>query len=106
MKISLRYISQKLEKVNNMICDNQKLIRRIIILNFLFSGRAIRHRNDFACIILLDQRYSRTQVQSKLPAWIKSRLQTHPRFGPAFAAVNKVIILYYMYAFLYIILFH
>ncbi|XP_065058183.1 ATP-dependent DNA helicase DDX11-like [Rhopilema esculentum] len=55
-------------------------------------GRAIRHRSDFACIVLLDQRYSRSHVQAKLPSWIRSRLQTHPRFGPAFAAVNKFFV--------------
>ena len=58
------------------------------------SGRAIRHRRDYACIILLDQRYSKKSVQNKLPSWIQSRLHVHPRFGPAFAALNKVLRLY------------
>lgn len=34
-------------------------------------GRAIRHRNDFASIVLLDRRYSTPRIAEKLPAWIK-----------------------------------
>ena len=34
-------------------------------------GRAIRHRNDFASIVLLDRRYSYPRIAEKLPAWIK-----------------------------------
>ncbi|KAL8780468.1 MAG: hypothetical protein Q9194_000898 [Teloschistes cf. exilis] len=34
-------------------------------------GRAIRHRNDYASILLLDRRYSTTRIADKLPGWIK-----------------------------------
>lgn len=34
-------------------------------------GRAIRHRNDFASIVLLDRRYCTPRIAAKLPAWIK-----------------------------------
>lgn len=54
------------------------------------SGRAIRHRQDYATILLLDHRYSTPRVYNKLPAWIGSRMQHYSRFGPAFAAVRKV----------------
>lgn len=37
-------------------------------------GRAIRHRNDYAAIILLDQRYADARVQQKLPGWIKKSM--------------------------------
>jgi chromosome transmission fidelity protein 1 len=57
----------------------------------LFIGRAIRHINDYSTIVLLDKRYGRTSVQTKLPEWIRSRLQTHTQFGPAFAALRKVM---------------
>ena len=33
-------------------------------------GRAVRHQNDHAAIILLDHRYSRKSIQNKLPKWI------------------------------------
>ncbi|XP_046853376.1 ATP-dependent DNA helicase DDX11-like [Xenia sp. Carnegie-2017] len=55
-------------------------------------GRAIRHINDYSTILLLDQRYSRPSIQSKLPDWIRSRLQTHTSFGPAFAALRKFFV--------------
>ncbi|KAG6008263.1 hypothetical protein E4U21_004725 [Claviceps maximensis] len=34
-------------------------------------GRAIRHRGDYAAIVLLDKRYSTERIQSKLPGWIR-----------------------------------
>jgi len=52
-------------------------------------GRAIRHRGDYATIVLLDHRYSRTTVRSALPTWISEHLQIHSKFGPAFSAVRK-----------------
>ena len=36
-------------------------------------GRAIRHRHDYAAIMLLDRRYARPQVASQLPTWITGR---------------------------------
>src|SRR5690606_23019101 len=35
-------------------------------------GRAIRHRNDYAVIILLDQRYILPRIENKLPKWIQN----------------------------------
>lgn len=37
-------------------------------------GRAIRHQNDFASIILLDRRYKTERISSKLPGWIKQSI--------------------------------
>ena len=37
-------------------------------------GRAIRHRGDFASIMLLDRRYAAPHIQAKLPGWIRSSL--------------------------------
>lgn len=37
-------------------------------------GRAIRHRGDFAVILLLDRRYSGPRIQAKLPRWIRASL--------------------------------
>lgn len=33
-------------------------------------GRAIRHANDYATILLVDLRYSRPRIRGKLPKWI------------------------------------
>ena len=34
-------------------------------------GRAIRHKGDYASILLLDRRYRTPRIESKLPAWIR-----------------------------------
>lgn len=52
-------------------------------------GRSIRHRNDYACIILIDQRYARSHVIQRLPTWISSGLVTAPSFGKMYASVNN-----------------
>jgi len=44
-------------------------------------GRAIRHKNDYALIVLLDQRYSRQSVISALPKWIGNETKIPNSFG-------------------------
>ncbi|KAI9252292.1 helicase C-terminal domain-containing protein [Phascolomyces articulosus] len=46
-------------------------------------GRAIRHRNDYATIILLDQRYSQPRIRNKLPGWIGNHVEHCDKFGMA-----------------------
>ncbi|KAL1953038.1 hypothetical protein VTO42DRAFT_3747 [Malbranchea cinnamomea] len=43
-------------------------------------GRAIRHRNDYAAILMLDRRYGTPRIQNKLPSWIRQSLVSsqHP----------------------------
>jgi chromosome transmission fidelity protein 1 len=37
-------------------------------------GRAIRHREDYAAIVMIDKRYSNERIKSKLPGWIREGL--------------------------------
>ena len=37
-------------------------------------GRVIRHKNDWASIILLDSRYAQKRIRGKLPGWIRTSL--------------------------------
>lgn len=37
-------------------------------------GRAIRHKGDYAAIVLMDGRYQRKGIRDKLPAWIQESL--------------------------------
>ena len=37
-------------------------------------GRAIRHINDYATIVLVDSRFTGKNIQKKLPKWINERL--------------------------------
>lgn len=39
-------------------------------------GRAVRHRNDYATVLLLDKRYDRVTTKNSLPNWIKRSLKT------------------------------
>ncbi|KAK9875672.1 hypothetical protein WA026_009468 [Henosepilachna vigintioctopunctata] len=38
-------------------------------------GRAVRHKNDYATVLLLDERYSRSSTKNALPNWIKENLK-------------------------------
>jgi chromosome transmission fidelity protein 1 len=38
-------------------------------------GRAIRHKDDYAAILLVDRRYGSERIQGKLPGWIKGSLR-------------------------------
>ncbi|KIJ59456.1 hypothetical protein HYDPIDRAFT_118436 [Hydnomerulius pinastri MD-312] len=44
-------------------------------------GRAIRHRMDWASLILIDRRYTSSSIQNKLPSWIKHDLVVCETFG-------------------------
>jgi len=37
-------------------------------------GRAIRHKGDFASIVMIDQRFGKESIKNKLPGWIKEGL--------------------------------
>ncbi|KAL4924664.1 DNA helicase [Aspergillus undulatus] len=53
-------------------------------------GRAIRHRNDYAAIVLLDKRYGRPNIQAKLPGWIKQSLDKDSAHLPAGRTLNSL----------------
>ncbi|KAK5993076.1 ATP-dependent DNA helicase chl1 [Cladobotryum mycophilum] len=38
-------------------------------------GRAIRHRGDYAAIVLIDRRYGTDRIRGKLPGWIRGELE-------------------------------
>jgi chromosome transmission fidelity protein 1 len=37
-------------------------------------GRVIRHRNDYAAILMVDRRFSSERIRQKLPGWIKDNM--------------------------------
>lgn len=37
-------------------------------------GRAIRHRNDYAAIVMVDKRFGNERIRGKLPGWIREGL--------------------------------
>ena len=52
-------------------------------------GRAIRHKQDYASIILVDHRYSRTNILNQLPGWIKEHVLVEEKFGPIIPKLHK-----------------
>ncbi|XP_056637299.1 putative ATP-dependent RNA helicase DDX11-like protein 8 isoform X3 [Diorhabda sublineata] len=54
-------------------------------------GRAVRHINDYATVLLLDERYSRATVKTALPNWIKKSLKIS-NYEETFIAVKKVFL--------------
>lgn len=47
-------------------------------------GRSIRHIGDYATILLIDSRYNKPSIQSKLPEWIRRRLTPTTTFGETY----------------------
>ncbi len=37
-------------------------------------GRAIRHKDDYALVFLVDKRFENDRIKSKLPKWIKKSI--------------------------------
>ncbi|TIB65683.1 hypothetical protein E3P78_00503 [Wallemia ichthyophaga] len=61
-------------------------------------GRAIRHQNDWAGLVLIDKRFGTSQIQNKLPGWINKSMtvsQTFPQaiknIAPFYARKKKAI---------------
>ncbi|BES92585.1 HELICc2 [Nesidiocoris tenuis] len=52
-------------------------------------GRAVRHKNDFATVLLLDRRYQATNHVQLLPKWISASLQIQNKFGPVLGLLGK-----------------
>ncbi len=51
-------------------------------------GRIIRHRYDFGCVILCDERFGSTQQQKQLSAWAQPYLCTSRNFAEAFGMIR------------------
>ncbi|XP_073506396.1 ATP-dependent DNA helicase DDX11 [Phyllobates terribilis] len=85
----MSYLDHMLPKTNG-VSAGKELIENLCMKAVNQSiGRAIRHRGDFASIVLLDHRYSRPTILGKLPQWIRGRTEVRPAFAPAFASIRK-----------------
>jgi chromosome transmission fidelity protein 1 len=50
-------------------------------------GRAIRHANDYATILLVDRRYAGPKIKGKLPKWIGDDVLVQEEWGGAAKAI-------------------
>lgn len=51
-------------------------------------GRCIRHRNDYAVMLLADQRYGKPVVHQRLPKWIASGVRVQNSVPQAVSEVR------------------
>jgi len=51
-------------------------------------GRAVRHKNDWACIVLVDERWEGQRVRGKLAGWIGGSVSGGSRFGEVVGKVG------------------
>ncbi|KAH9989681.1 helicase C-terminal domain-containing protein [Russula compacta] len=52
-------------------------------------GRAIRHKNDWSMLVLVDTRYQSEKIHSKLPVWIGKSLIITQSFGQAIKTASE-----------------
>ncbi|KAI0644923.1 DNA repair helicase [Trametes meyenii] len=52
-------------------------------------GRAIRHRGDWAALVLVDARYASPRIRKKLPQWIDSGTTVTENFGQAMKELGR-----------------
>ena len=52
-------------------------------------GRAIRHINDYAAILLVDGRYKRKGIRDKLPKWMVTELHVPDTYGRSIGLLNQ-----------------
>ncbi|XP_048006864.1 ATP-dependent DNA helicase DDX11-like [Leguminivora glycinivorella] len=52
-------------------------------------GRAVRHANDYACVLLVDDRYSRPHTMAALPSFVQKSLMSNCNFGPTVGSMAK-----------------
>lgn len=52
-------------------------------------GRAIRHREDYAAIYLIDRRYESVKIQEKLPVWLRQSIGSPPSSSDVFIETKR-----------------
>lgn len=52
-------------------------------------GRAIRHVNDYATVLLIDERYQQARIQMKLPEWIRRSIKICDKYGAVQGSLVK-----------------
>ena len=85
----MRVVNQSIGNTDMSELQNNYLI-------IIFLGRAIRHKDDYAAMFLIDERFSRESVKAKLPDWLMRGSSsvpnyTYPTIEPFSSSLNSVI---------------
>ncbi|KAJ7288552.1 helicase C-terminal domain-containing protein [Mycena rebaudengoi] len=89
LKERMNYVKQQEEKRGARRPSGQKDAAAELYENMCMNavnqsiGRAIRHRGDWASLILLDKRYASASIRNKLPKWIGGKMTVTDGFGQA-----------------------
>ena len=51
-------------------------------------GRAVRHKGDWACIVLVDSRWEGIRVRGKLAGWIRENVSGGTAFGEVIGKIG------------------
>lgn len=57
-------------------------------------GRAVRHKGDYASILLLDRRYKGSRIEGKLPAWVRQGMIPGRQAEEFSSATNRLRIFF------------
>ena len=58
-------------------------------------GRSIRHKDDFASIVLIDRRFHSQHIRNRLPKWILARIQSGNATADAFGTAYLELVRFY-----------
>ncbi|OJD19876.1 hypothetical protein AJ78_00236 [Emergomyces pasteurianus Ep9510] len=53
-------------------------------------GRAIRHKDDYAAILMMDRRYGSPRIQNKLPKWIRQTMVAEASEQPVERTIGNI----------------
>ncbi|KAI8613865.1 helicase C-terminal domain-containing protein [Chytriomyces sp. MP71] len=89
----MRYIDSEVKVEFKLPCSNSSEYYENLCMRALNQsiGRAIRHKDDYAAIYLIDKRFSNKKVRDKLPGWIQGAgVQDVGSFGEVIAKTGQV----------------
>lgn len=90
LKEKIKYVKEHTVVENSEIDAGREYYENLCMRSVNQSiGRAIRHRNDFATVILLDDRYNTPRIKKKLPGWFRESVSECQNFGQVMSKTSK-----------------
>ena len=85
------YENMCMNSVNQSIGTSQGSLQCESVLT-LIPGRAIRHKNDWSMLVLVDVRYQSERIHNKLPRWIGKSLVITQSFGQVVKTASQFFV--------------